>query len=217
MFTEIQKAELAKPLNKSNVATRSQSGRNFSYIESWWAISEANRIFGFDGWTRETVEIRCISEREREVGRDKAQGWSVTYIGKVRITVDGVVREGCGAGHGIDRDLGQAHESAIKEMESDSAKRALMTFGNQFGLALYDKEQENVIDDTKPAPAKNELDRHTELETLKADLLEACEGGMDTLKAAWGRLSREEQSRLAWFKDKTLKPKAEEADANAPA
>jgi hypothetical protein len=39
---------------------------------------------------------------------------------------------------------GEAHESAIKEAETDAMKRALTTFGNPFGLALYDKEQHNV-------------------------------------------------------------------------
>jgi len=53
-------------------------------------------------------------------------------------------REGSGAGHGIDVDLGQAHESALKEAETDAMKRALMTFGNPFGLALYDKRQREV-------------------------------------------------------------------------
>jgi hypothetical protein len=67
----------------------------------------------------------------------------------VRITVgEGtgaqLIREGCGAGHGIDTDLGQAHESALKEAETDAMKRALMTFGNPFGLALYDKQQREV-------------------------------------------------------------------------
>jgi hypothetical protein len=57
-----------------------------------------------------------------------------------------IVREGCGFGSGIDRDVDQAHESAIKEAESDAMKRALMTFGNAFGLALYDKSQSNVAD-----------------------------------------------------------------------
>jgi hypothetical protein len=55
-----------------------------------------------------------------------------------------LIREGSGAGHGIDVDLGQAHESAIKEAETDAMKRALMTFGNPFGLALYDKQQRQV-------------------------------------------------------------------------
>src|SRR3546814_9671296 len=68
----------------------------------------------------------------------------VNYMAKVRITVGGVLREGCGFGQGIDKDVGQAHESAIKESETDAMKRALMTFGNQFGLALYDKTRANV-------------------------------------------------------------------------
>jgi DNA repair and recombination protein RAD52 len=66
-----------------------------------------------------------------------------------------VTREGLGAGHGIDVDVGQAHESAIKEAETDAMKRALMTFGNPFGLALYDKEQANVAepeDESKQRP-----------------------------------------------------------------
>lgn len=150
-FTPEQNAQLSAPLSRDHVKTRQQSGRNLSYIEGWVAIKEANRIFGFDGWSRETVEIKCVSEREREIGQSKAQGWGVTYTVKVRITVGGVVRDGCGTGHGIDRDLGQAHESALKEAETDAMKRGLMTFGNPFGLALYDKEQ-NEVEDVKPAP-----------------------------------------------------------------
>jgi hypothetical protein len=40
--------------------------------------------------------------------------------------------------------LGEAHESALKEAETDATKRALTTFGNLFGLALYDREQTGV-------------------------------------------------------------------------
>lgn len=146
VFTEKQLQELNEPLSQHVVKVRTQSGRALSYIEGWWAIHEANRIFGFGGWTQELAEVRCVSERERKIGRDKKDGWGVSYIAKVRIMVNGVIREGIGAGHGIDVDLGQAHESAIKEAATDAMKRALMTFGNQFGLALYDKDQRNVED-----------------------------------------------------------------------
>jgi recombination DNA repair RAD52 pathway protein len=37
--------------------------RELAYT-AWHAIAEANRIFGFDGWDRETVEQRCIATRE---------------------------------------------------------------------------------------------------------------------------------------------------------
>jgi DNA repair and recombination protein RAD52 len=147
MFSDHQKAALAAPLHREHVKQRSQSGRQLSYIEGWHAIAEANRIFGFDGWTRETLDIRCVAERERKIGQSGRDGFGVSYIAKVRVTVGGLVREGIGSGHGIDADLGLAHESAIKEAETDAMKRALMTFGNPFGLALYDKTQENVSDE----------------------------------------------------------------------
>jgi DNA recombination protein Rad52 len=143
-FTKEQIEALSAPLSKANVATREQAGRTLSYIEGWHAEAEANRIFGFDGWSSEAVYEKCVSERERAIGRDKKPGWSVSYIAKVRVTVGGVVREGVGAGHGIDVDIGLAHESAIKEATTDAEKRALKTFGNPFGLALYDKTMANV-------------------------------------------------------------------------
>lgn len=149
-FTEDQLDHLTNTLDPSVVAERTQSGRSFSYIEAWHAIAEANRIFGFDAWDRETIETRCVQERERTIGTGDRQkpGWGVSYVCRVRVTVRAgetvVVREGTGAGHGIDADLGLAHESAIKEAESDAMKRALMQFGNPFGLALYDKTRSAV-------------------------------------------------------------------------
>jgi DNA recombination protein Rad52 len=142
--------QLSALLDPKHVKQRAQSGRNLSYIEGWHAIAEANRIFGFDGWTRETVDIRCVAEKPRKIGRDDRAGWGVSYIAKVRVQALGVVREGTGTGHGIDADLGAAHESAIKEAETDAMKRALMTFGNPFGLALYDKAQAGVGENTPP-------------------------------------------------------------------
>jgi hypothetical protein len=112
-------------------------------------VAEANRIFGFDGWQRQTIAVRCVAQAERPIGREQKPGWGVTYTARVRVTVIAgglppLIREGSGAGHGIDVDLGQAHESALKEAETDAMKRALMTFGNPFGLALYDKAQRQV-------------------------------------------------------------------------
>ena len=56
-FSAKQVQALRRNLNHRHVRTREANGRELSYIEGWYAISEANRIFGFDGWSRETVEI----------------------------------------------------------------------------------------------------------------------------------------------------------------
>jgi DNA recombination protein Rad52 len=148
-FSVEQITALSAPLDRAKVRQREQGRSSVSYLEGWQVIAEANRIFGFDGWQRETVALRCVNQSERTIGREQRPGWGVTYTARVRITVGGgtgaqLIREGCGAGHGIDTDLGQAHESALKEAETDAMKRALMTFGNPFGLALYDKRQREV-------------------------------------------------------------------------
>jgi hypothetical protein len=158
-FSAEQITALSAPLDRAKVRQREQGRSQVSYLEGWQMIAEANRIFGFDGWQRETVALRCVNQSERTIGarstsRDQKPGWGVTYIARVRISVSSagqpaLIREGCGAGHGIDVDLGQAHESALKEAETDAMKRALMTFGNPFGLALYDKHQREV---TAPEP-----------------------------------------------------------------
>lgn len=190
-MTDQQKTLLALPLNRASVKTREQGGRTLSYIEGWAAIAEANRIFGFDGWQRETVFIQCASDQPREIGRDKVPGFGVTYVAKVKVTVDGIVREGCGAGHGIDRDHGQAHESAIKEAETDAMKRALMTFGNPFGLALYDKQQTNVADDPPPPPPETAADIAAREEYIKG-----CKGTINDMAP---------EKLFAWWTSETQK------------
>jgi recombination DNA repair RAD52 pathway protein len=170
-FTEDQIDHLTNTLDPNVVAERTQSGRSFSYVEAWHAIAEANRIFGFGAWDRETIDTRCVQERERTIGKapNEKPGWGVSYVCRVRVTVrasgETVVREGTGAGHGIDADLGQAHESAVKEAESDAMKRALMQFGNPFGLALYDKTRAGVA-----VPRQTKAESRGLYEALQAGL-----------------------------------------------
>ena len=90
-------------------------------------------------------ETLC-AERVWEDGRREPKACS--YVVRVRIRVRAgetlVQRDGSGVGHGTGATLGEAHESALKEAETDATKRALTTFGNLFGLALYDKAQNGV-------------------------------------------------------------------------
>jgi DNA recombination protein Rad52 len=152
MFREDQIKLLASKLNEKFVKTRQHERKVLSYIEGWHAIAEANRIFGFDGWDRETVSAECVWH---EIKRETK---ACTYAARVRIRVraggDLVTREGSGVGHGTGHTLGEAHESALKEAETDATKRALVTFGNCFGLALYDKDQAGVRRATKRGTVK---------------------------------------------------------------
>jgi DNA repair and recombination protein RAD52 len=151
-FNEEQKKLLNQKINKDNVSFRSGGGgQQLAYVESWHVIKEANRIFGFDGWSSETLETSLVSEDSK----------CVSYIAKVRITVGNVIREGTGAGHGRMGGIGDKHESAIKEAESDARKRCLMQFGDSFGLSLYDKDKAWLRpDDSKSTISSNQpIDR----------------------------------------------------------
>jgi hypothetical protein len=153
-FRPEQIAALSAPLDRARICSREQGRGRVNYLQGWVLIEEANRIFGHDGWQRQTLSCQCVTEAKRLIGsksegRPQKEGWGVTYIARVRITVHAgerglLIREGTGAGHGIDVDLGLAHESAIKEAETDAMKRALVTFGNPFGLALYDRSQRQL-------------------------------------------------------------------------
>jgi hypothetical protein len=135
-FSNKQVHALRRSLDTKFVRTRRIDGRALSYIEGWHAVAEANRIFGFDRWDRETIESRCVLSRENR------GSLHAVYVARVRITVRAdeltVVREGYGTGESLGGGtIGQAHERALKMAETDATKRALATFGKPFGLGLY--------------------------------------------------------------------------------
>ena len=126
---------------------------NSSYLEGWYAISEANRIFGFDGWSRETVESKCVLARENR------GTFLAVYIARVRVTVhaDGatIIREGHGTGEGHGTSPGEVHDIALKVAETDATKRALATFGKPFGLELY--RGGRAVASQKPLPSQTTI------------------------------------------------------------
>lgn len=159
-FSARQVSALRRSLDESNVRTRLIDGRELSYIEGWHAIAEANRIFGFERWDRETLESKCVMAREHR------GSLHAVYIAKVRITVraggETVIREGFGTGEARGGGtLGESHERALKMAETDATKRALATFGKPFGLALYSSRR-------KPTPRSNgSLPDHQRRRTLQ--------------------------------------------------
>lgn len=167
-----QNTALSENINRKNVKTRKGHGSSeLAYVESWHVIKEANRIFGFDGWSSETIELR-------EVKTPKG----IAYLAKVRITVGNIIREGIGGHQGWD------HENTAKSAESDARKRALSSFGDQFGLGLYDGELGWLEDEppVKKDPPKTSPPKTNNLKTLflkqlsnpdvnKAKILEVAE------------------------------------------
>src|SRR5512140_2550446 len=138
-FSAKQTHALRCNLDGRQIRTRAANGRELSYIEGWYAISEANRIFGFDGWSRETVETRCVLARENR------GNFLAVYIAKVRITVRArgvmVIREGHGTGEGRGTSAGEIHDITLQAAEPYATKRALATFAKPFGLELYRKDK----------------------------------------------------------------------------
>jgi recombination DNA repair RAD52 pathway protein len=126
-FSAKQMQALRRPPGRSHIRTREGNGRVLSYLEGWYAISEANRIFGFDNWSRETLESRSVLARETR------GTFLAVYLARVRVTVHTngatVIREGHGTGEGRGSSPGEVHDIALKAAETDATKRALATFG----------------------------------------------------------------------------------------
>jgi recombination DNA repair RAD52 pathway protein len=80
-FSNKQVQALRRKADERFIRTREVHGRELSYLEGWYAISAANRIFGFDGWSRETAETKCVFARENR------GAFVAVDTAKVRITV----------------------------------------------------------------------------------------------------------------------------------
>jgi DNA recombination protein Rad52 len=235
-FSAKQVKALRRNLDHRYVRTREANGRELSYIEGWYAMSEANRIFGFDGWSRETVDSRCVLARENR------GAFLAVYTARVRISVqaDGsiIIREGHGSGEGRGASPGEVHDIALKAAETDATKRALATFGRPFGLELYRKDKDQPLqsataaalpvttvapptqprygfhpDDTTPIPRPSHYygRRHQNSMTalLRKDLAKSEETAPPLAPAAPDRMSTKiDKSQLALAEPKRLRDKA---------
>ena len=158
--------QLAAPLSPDAIKPPPQ-GKYGEYVEALHVIREANRIFGFDGWS---YGVQSLQPTNAAMKGDKHQ------VGDMAIvcgTVDGVTRTDVGHGQGFGKSEGDAHDSAVKEAVTDGLKRALRTFGNTFGLALYEKnisarEVGYVATPEEITEAVSWVDRCENLEALKS-------------------------------------------------
>lgn len=139
-MTPEQTKLLQAPLDPKHVVKPSGSfGPKGDYLEGWHVINELNRVFGFDGWSY-TIDL-TRDALDRVEGKDQ---WAAAYTCICTLRVGEVTRQDVGFGSGFAKGVGDAIEGATKEAVTDALKRAARTFGNVFGLALYDKSRVNV-------------------------------------------------------------------------
>jgi len=167
--------ELQKPLDTKHVKPPPQ-GKYGEYVEGWHVIAEANRIFGFAGWSYSLDALVKTNQAE------KSGKHYVGYAATVTVAVDAVSRTDVGHGQGQMGNEGDSHDSAIKEAVTDALKRALRTFGNQFGLALYDKTKANVSDVTAELKADEAIAGDREA----IGMVES----MEELQTTWSTINR---------------------------
>ena len=129
---------LADPLDEGLVSQRRGRGnRSFAYIEGSTVIEQANRVFGHGGWGYELVGDVTVREGEsvdRETG--EAKPWRA-YAATVRVTVPGSQPRTDVGFQALADDTVEGHETAWKGAVTDALKRALRSYGDQFGNGLY--------------------------------------------------------------------------------
>ena len=178
-------ADLNKKLDPAAIKPPPK-GKFGEYVDGYHVISEANRIFGNGGWSYEITRMeQSHAATVTLTGRDGPyEQFRCSYLCTVKVTVGGTFKEGSavGMGSGKPENMGDVIESAVKEAETDALKRALRTYGNTFGLALYDKSRENIGVEPQPPSAHDRavIDARVMLES--ADSLE-------DLQAVWHGLS----------------------------
>merc|ERR1719427_869101 len=129
-------------------------GQNVVYLEGWRAISLANEIFGFNGWShsvsQQTIDFVDHSQGKFYVG--------VSAFVKVQLK-DGVFHEdiGYGVSEGM-RSKALSIEKARKEAVTDGLKRALKSFGNALGNCLGDKEYVKLMGSKPKDPPNYPMD-----------------------------------------------------------
>ena len=129
---------LGEPLDEGLVSQRrGRKGRTFAYIEGRTAIEQANRVLGYGGWGYELVGDVVLREGESvDQQTGEAKPWRA-YAATVRVTVPGSQPRTDVGFQALAEDTVEGHETAHKGAVTDALKRALRSYGSQFGNDLY--------------------------------------------------------------------------------
>jgi DNA repair and recombination protein RAD52 len=149
MFNKNQLTSLNQELDLNRIKTREKGNINLSYIEGFDVIDTANLIFGFGNWSYLISSLNQVSQEQNH-----NQNFVVCYKAVVKLIVKdenhskSTSRQDVGFGTGTAKTLADSHENAGKEAVTDALKRAMRSFGNQFGNSLYDKTRNQQNQDS---------------------------------------------------------------------
>ena len=131
----IDAAELDKELDAALVSFKQGTRR---YIEGHVAINQANRLFGYDGWGYgiEDLQTRTLETIDKETRQTKQR---TAYTATVTVRVRNAPPRTDVGFCEVNDETVNGHDTAIKGAVTDAMKRALRTFGSQFGNSLYDR------------------------------------------------------------------------------
>ncbi len=129
--------KLEQPLDPGLVSQRrGRANRTYSYIEGHTAIDQANRIFGRGGWGYDVigeVTLRDVENTDSKTGEVKTVR---AYCATVRVSVTGALPRTDVGFHAVAEENAEGHDTACKGAVTDGLKRALRSFGDQFGNSL---------------------------------------------------------------------------------
>lgn len=164
-------SRLDKQLGPEYISSRAgPGGSKVHYLAADKAISLANQVFGFNGWSSSIQNIQIDFVDENPQTGKITLGLSVI----VRVTLkDGTHHEDIGYGQ-IENCKGKAaaFEKAKKEGTTDALKRALRNFGNVLGNCVYDKSYLSKVTKMKVGATKwdeNMLYRHQDFAPKKKE------------------------------------------------
>src|ERR1700748_942627 len=78
-LSRAQIKKLVAKLDRARVHQRMIDGKTIDYLEGGFVVSEANAIFGLDGWDRETLHMEKVFEQTR------FQETHCAYTARVRV------------------------------------------------------------------------------------------------------------------------------------
>lgn len=183
MINNKQYEVLMTPIRGTRVSSRSQGGKQLSYVEAWDIKAHLTRIFGFGNWDCEMLEYQHITDRPYtragyKEGDPPVDMLEVAFSARVQLTIrdpegnhlcrysEGAV----GNASGPVSQYGELLDNALKSAASDALKRCAINMGSQFGLSLYDKGNRNeVIRSTIVTPPGYEKPEPTAEQTARLD------------------------------------------------